>query len=72
MFPEFREEISRLKIEDARFSKLFHRHNALDQEIKNSEAGLLLATQGTIETLKKEKLHLKDELYGILLKSREA
>jgi uncharacterized protein YdcH (DUF465 family) len=40
MFPEYRDRISQLKTEDAHFAKLFHRHNELDQEIKNMEAGI--------------------------------
>ncbi|MEN5181565.1 YdcH family protein [Comamonas odontotermitis] len=71
MFPEFRDEISRLKTDDAHFARIFHRHNTLDQEIKNIEAGLLPVAHGVIENLKKEKLHLKDELYVILRKTRE-
>jgi uncharacterized protein YdcH (DUF465 family) len=69
MFPEFRDLISTLKTEDAHFARLFQRHNELDQQIKNMEAGLLRADGMTIENLKKEKLHLKDTLYGVLRKA---
>lgn len=68
MFPEHRELISTLKTIDAHFAKLFDKHNELDQQIKNMEAGIELATHTEIEMLKKEKLHLKDELYAILKK----
>lgn len=68
MFPEHRELISTLKTTDAHFAKLFDKHNELDQQIKNMEAGIELATHTEIEILKKEKLHLKDELYAILKK----
>jgi uncharacterized protein YdcH (DUF465 family) len=68
MFPEFREKITRLKAEDPHFAKLFHSHNDLDQEIKNMEAGITPASHDTIETLKKQKLQLKDDLYEILNK----
>lgn len=68
MFPEYRDLISSLKTEDAHFAKLFDKHNELDQKIKNMEAGIELATHTEIEILKKEKLHLKDELYAILRK----
>ncbi|ENE1198094.1 DUF465 domain-containing protein [Salmonella enterica] len=61
MFPEYRELISRLKNEDAHFSVLFHRHNALDHEITREEArpapdSLLLMK------MKRDKLQLKDEM----------
>ena len=66
MFPEFRDLISQLKTEDSRFSRLFDKHNELDQQIKNMEAHITPATPLEIENLKKEKLQLKDELYVIL------
>lgn len=66
MFPEYRDLISRLKTEDAHFTRLFNEHNELDQRIKNMEAHIEAGTPVEIETLKKQKLHLKDELYSIL------
>lgn len=68
MFPEYRDLISRLKTEDAHFQRLFEKHNQLDHEIKNLEQGILSGSQFEIETKKKEKLALKDELYVILKK----
>ncbi|WP_028223862.1 YdcH family protein [Paraburkholderia ferrariae] len=72
MFPEFRDLISQLKTEDDHFARLFHRHNQLDQEIKNMEAGIVPADDMAIEQLKKEKLQLKDSLYQILVKASQA
>ena len=69
MFPEYREEISRLKTEDAHFSRLFNLHNDLDHQIKNMESGIVVGTHESIENLKKEKLRLKDQLYVILRKT---
>ncbi|MCY1433333.1 hypothetical protein D9M71_493590 [compost metagenome] len=66
MFPEYRDLISRLKTEDAHFTRLFDEHNELDQRIKNLEARIELGTETEIETLKKEKLNLKDQLHAIL------
>ncbi|RDI97780.1 DUF465 domain-containing protein [Dyella solisilvae] len=66
MFPEFRDLISELKRRDPHFSRLFHRHNELDQEIRNMEAGISPADSMAIEQLKKEKLLLKDQLYVVL------
>lgn len=72
MFPEFRELISRLKTEDEHFARLFHRHNEIDQQIKNMEAGLVPTDGRTIEHLKKEKLKFKDSLFQILKKTSNA
>ncbi|MCQ4348043.1 YdcH family protein [Pseudomonas stutzeri] len=66
MFPEYRDLITRLKTENAHFTRLFDEHNELDQRIKNLEARIELGTDIEIENLKKEKLRLKDELYVIL------
>lgn len=66
MFPEYRDLITTLKGRDPHFSHLFHRHNELDQEIRNMETGQTPASGMAIEQLKKEKLLLKDQLYVIL------
>lgn len=72
MFPEYRDLISRLKTSDHHFSRLFDQHNALDQKIKNMESGVQLASALEIETLKKDKLLLKDQLYAVLRKAAAA
>lgn len=72
MFPEFRDLISRLKTEDDHFARLFHRHNELDHQIKEMETGTVPTDNTAIEQLKKEKLHLKDQLYQILRKASGA
>jgi len=69
MFPEYRDLITQLKATDRHFLNLFEKHNELDQRIKNMESGIEPATNLDIETLKKEKLALKDELYQILRKA---
>ncbi len=69
MFPEYRDLISQLKTTDHHFRTLFDRHNDLDQRIKNMEAGIEPASQLEIETHKKEKLMLKDQLYALLKKA---
>jgi uncharacterized protein YdcH (DUF465 family) len=69
MFPEYRDLISQLKTTDAHFLHVFEKHNELDQKIKNLESGIEPATHVEIERLKKEKLVLKDELYGLLRKA---
>jgi uncharacterized protein YdcH (DUF465 family) len=68
MFPEYRNQITLLKTQDTRFARLFNRHNQLDQDIRNMEAGIVPGTGLEIERLKKEKLQIKDQLYAILRK----
>ncbi len=70
MFHEYRDEISRLKQENAHFAKIFDAHNELDQRIKNMESGIEIATNEAIQEYKKEKLRLKDEVYLMLKMSK--
>ena len=69
MFPEFRDLITKLKVEDAYFANLFDKHNELDQRIKNIETNIELGTHNEVEMLKKEKLRLKDSMYEVLKKA---
>ena len=66
MFPEYRDLITKLKGNDAHFTRLFDKHNEMDQQIKIMESRLVQATAVKIETLKKEKLQLKDQIYAHL------
>ena len=72
MFPEYRDLIHKLKMSDAHFARLFEKHHELDHQIKRMEGGQEPGSQEQIETLKKEKLHIKDQLYVILKKAEAA
>lgn len=66
MLHEYRAEISKLKMKNAHFAKIFDRHNELDQQIRDVEEGREHLDQFSLETLKKEKLALKDEAYAMI------
>jgi uncharacterized protein YdcH (DUF465 family) len=70
MFPEHRDLITQLKGRDAHFTRLFERHNELDQQIKNMEAHIAPGSPLDVENLKKEKLSLKDQIYAVLKKAQ--
>ena len=72
MFPEYRDQITQLKTKDAHFVRIFDQHNALDQQIKRMESHAEPSTPLQIEQLKKQKLHLKDEVYAILKSAAQA
>ncbi len=75
MLHEYRDEIHELKQQNAHFAKIFEKHNELDQKVEDAEAGRVPMTDIELETLKKEKLRLKDEAYKMILeykKSKEA
>jgi len=68
MLHEYREIITHMKEngnENAHFLNIFDKHNALDDQIAAGEQGTMLDAE--LETLKKQKLLLKDEAYGILM-----
>jgi len=75
MLHEYRDEIHELKQKDTHFAKIFDKHNELDDKITKAENGELILTDVELETLKKEKLLLKDEAYKMIIeykKSKEA
>lgn len=73
MFPEYRDLITQLKTTDHHFTRLFDKHNQLDQQITNMVRETGPSADLEIEAMKKQKLQLKDELYALLKsKSEEA
>ncbi|MCD6260099.1 MAG: DUF465 domain-containing protein [Helicobacteraceae bacterium] len=74
MLHEYRDIITHMKENEAanaHFLKIFHRHNELDEKITEAEKGAIPMTDKEIEVLKKEKLLLKDEAYGILVEYKK-
>ena len=68
MLHEYRDIITHMKeneASNAHFLHIFDKHNALDDQIVAGEKGTMGDVE--LETLKKEKLLLKDEAYGILM-----
>ena len=65
MFHEDRELITKLKGTNARFTTLFDKHNELDEKITELQKSNT-SSDMEIETLKREKLRLKDEIYAFL------
>jgi len=67
MLHEYKEEIHELKMSNAHFAKVFEKHNALDKQVEDAEADRVILTDVELETLKKEKLLLKDEAYKMIM-----
>ena len=72
MLHEYKNEIHDLKLSNAHFAKIFEKHNSLDQKIEDVEAERTILTDVELETLKKEKLLLKDEAYKMILDYKKA
>lgn len=75
MLHEYRDIITHMKQNDAanaHFLKVFDKHNELDDTITKAENGDIPMTDMELETLKKEKLRLKDEAYAMIIEYKKA
>lgn len=68
-FPELRERIHVLKTTDHHFARLFNEYHDLDHEVRRIEEGVESTSDAYLETRKKMRLLLKDQLYGMLRNS---
>ncbi|MHB8921738.1 MAG: YdcH family protein [Halothiobacillus sp.] len=66
-FPEHKERIHHLKIENHHFANLFDKYHVLNNEIEQAEKNDLPLSDEHAESLKKQRLELKDQLYGIIM-----
>ncbi|MDR4509969.1 MAG: YdcH family protein [Candidatus Brocadiaceae bacterium] len=69
-FPEYRDEIHKLKMDNAHFKNLFDEYHKLDREVYRVEYDIEPRTDAAMEELKKRRLALKDELFHILKQSK--
>ena len=58
-FPEHRERIHQLKVEDSRFAKLFEEYHDVDHEVRRIEMEIEARSDEYIEDKKKQRLLLK-------------
>ena len=72
MLAEYRTEITELKQSNAHFTRIFEKHNKLDQDVKDAEHGRVGMHDIEIEKMKKEKLLLKDEMLKMILEFKKA
>ncbi len=72
MLAEYRDEIHELKMQNSHFAKIFEKHNELDQKAKDADEGRLHLSDMEIETIKKEKLLLKDEALKMILEYKNS
>jgi uncharacterized protein len=65
-FPQLRERLHALKLSDTHFARLAEEYEALDKRIVRAEDGIEPVADDMLETLKKLRLALKDEIYARL------
>lgn len=68
-FPEMKDKIHKLKSNDGHFSKLFAQYDELEHNVHRIESGAEAASDDRLEELKKKRLSVKDELFGLLKKA---
>lgn len=71
-FPEHKETIHALKVSNHHFARLFDEYHMADKEVHRIEGGVENTSDTYIETLKKKRLHLKDELFAMIKAARLA
>ncbi|EIJ34581.1 YdcH family protein [Thiothrix nivea] len=65
-FPKYKEIIHDLKMNDRHFARLFDEHEEVDAQLNRIEQGIEAHADEFVESLKLRRLHLKDELYGLV------
>lgn len=65
-FAEYKDAIHDLKLKNAYFRRLAHEYEGIDKSIFRAEQGIEIVNDSYLDTIKKERLHLKDLIYGLL------
>ncbi len=65
-FSEYKDTIHDLKLNNAHFRRLAHEYEGIDKSIVRAEQGIETVNDDYLETIKKERLHLKDLIYSLL------
>ncbi len=69
-FPDQAETLHRLKLEDRHFQTLAERYQTVNREIHRIETETEAASDERLETLKKQRLSLVDEIAALLSKHK--
>ncbi|MBC3930934.1 MAG: YdcH family protein [Undibacterium curvum] len=65
-FPEYKETIHHLKMNNAHFAKLFTEYEDADKAVIRAENGVEHLADVALEDLKKVRISLKDQLFQLL------
>ena len=65
-FPESKETIHQLKMENNHFARLFNEYHEVDHEVHRIETNAETTSDEYLEGRKKERLRLKDELFSMI------
>ena len=67
-FSELNDKIHEMKTNNNHFRRLFDEYHELTTQVENMENEVTSVSSMTEEEAKKRRLHLKDELYAMLIK----
>jgi len=65
-FAEYKDNIHKLKLSNAHFRRLAHEYEGIDKSIFRAEQGIEIVNDDYLDSIKKERLHLKDIIYRML------
>ncbi len=65
-FPELADRITELKAEDAHFARLAEAYHDVNREVHRAETDVAPTSDDHLSELRKTRMTLKDELYGML------
>ncbi|TXH60040.1 MAG: DUF465 domain-containing protein [Thiothrix sp.] len=65
-FPEHKERIHQLKLENHHFARLFNEYDDVEHQLHRIQQEIETPSDEVIESLKKKRLHLKDELLAMI------
>lgn len=68
-FPDHVAQIRHLKETDGHFARLYDRYHEVNGRVHRVETNIEPADDMTIVDLRKERMRLKDELYGMLARA---
>ena len=64
--PEHRDTIHELKMNNSHFARLFDEYHDVDHEVHRIETGVENTSDEYLESRKKRRLYLKDELFRMI------
>ena len=65
-FPEHRDTIRSLKMNNSHFARLFDEYHEVEHEVHRIETGVENTSDEYLEGRKKQRLQLKDQLYQMI------
>ncbi|MBL4629779.1 MAG: YdcH family protein [Paraglaciecola sp.] len=71
-FPEHQHTIRHLKMNDNHFAKLFAEYHELESEVHHIEKNNEAVADDYLDSLKKRRVHLKDQLYNLVVKTEKS